>query len=58
MIHYNIHRIRVIKKNGHFELLKTLNCNIVVTDLKAYREQLILEYECTNVHFDYTAVDG
>jgi hypothetical protein len=53
---YYINRIRLLKQNGHTEVLKTIVCEVHVSDLEAYREKLKAEHGVNRVHFNYTEV--
>ena len=50
---YHILRIRVIKQNGHFEVVSNMACDIFVTDLEKYRLHLRQEHNCSHVHLTY-----
>jgi hypothetical protein len=50
---YHILRIRVIKQNGHFEVVSNMACDIFVTDLEKYRLHLKHQHDCSHVHLTY-----
>jgi hypothetical protein len=55
-IRYHIRRIRLLKQNGHTEVLKTINCDLYVTDLEQFREQLKLEHNANRVHLNFSEI--
>lgn len=56
MTKYHIIRIRLLKQNGHTKVVKTMECDITVTDIEAYREQLKQEHNCNRVHLNYCEI--
>ena len=55
---YNIKRIRIIKKNGSFEVFKTMTVDLHVTDIEKYREKVKHDHGCTNVNFHYVKIES
>lgn len=53
---YHIIRARLMKVNGHVEEISTIKPDIMVSDIGAYRQQLMIQYDANRVHFTYEEV--
>jgi hypothetical protein len=57
MIHYDIDKIQIVIPNENGGKLKTLDVAVSVTDLEAYRFQVMQQHNATHVYFRYESVN-